>query len=125
MSVAYVGDRLYQVNLYPDGHDETFLTPIGHEIETTEKVTGKPVCRPAGTYSMLVVFLDWGNLGVTGQGALAALEHATKDVNAACAVYATRAGLSQPFFALRTTGPSSPLFPTYLGISSPAPRSGL
>ena len=104
VSVAYIADRLYQINLYPDGHSEAYLTPIGHEIETDRKVTGKPVCWPAGTYSLLVVFLDWGNLGVTREEALAALEQATTGVNAAYAASATQAGLSQPIFALRTTG---------------------
>ncbi len=104
VSVAYIGDRLYQINLYPDGHSEAYLTPIGHEIQTDRKVTGKPVCWPAGTYSMLVVFLDWGNLDVTREEALGALEQATAAVNAAYDASATQAGLSQSIFALRTTG---------------------
>jgi hypothetical protein len=105
VSVAWVGDVMYQVNLYPDGTIQTFATSLklGARPPGTAPYDQTPACRPAGTRTMLVVLLDYGNLGVPRDEVLADLQEASAEVNAAYARYATAAGLAQPIFQIDPT----------------------
>ncbi len=89
VSTAWLGNSLYQVYLYPDGHTDAYANPIGSDqvniAPSGEKIL--PVCKPAGTYSMLVVFIDYGNLDVSAEEVKSDLQQATNEVNTAYAVY--------------------------------------
>jgi len=106
VSVAYVGDVLYQVNLYPEGNVQTFATilKVGAKPPPGVKYDSSPAFRPTGTLTMLVVLLDYGNLGVTKEEALESLRQATASVNAEYARYSTAAGLANPVLQLDVTG---------------------
>jgi hypothetical protein len=105
VSTAWVGDMLYQVNLYPDGSVRTFATilKLGAKPPGAFKYDETPACRPAGKRTMLVVLLDYGNLGVTKDEALADLRQAEADTNAAYARYSSATGLAEAVFQIETT----------------------
>ena len=64
ISTAYIGNEFYEVEIYPDGHTAAYVNPIfpNTNVDLKNSYFKEPVCRPAGVYSMLVVFLDFGNL---------------------------------------------------------------
>lgn len=104
VSVAYVGDVMYQVDLFGDDHLETravalsprAIAPVGAKLGDTVYL------KPAGTYRMLVVFVDYGNLGVSRAEAQEALRRATADVNAMFADRSRAVGLSKPILRIDT-----------------------
>ncbi len=104
VSVAYVGDVMYQVDLFGDDHVETravalssrATAPVGAKLGDTVYL------RPAGTYRMLVVFVDYGNLGVGRASVQEALARATADVNAMFADRSRAVGLSKPILRIDT-----------------------
>jgi len=89
VSTAYVGGRLHQIDLYPDGRVEAFSTTAG---------------RPAGTCSPLVVFLDHGSLDLDPGSVLVALSEATDAANRAHGAYPIRNGSDEPILRLETEG---------------------
>ena len=114
VSVAWIGDLLYQVNLYPDGNIQTAATALTAAARrpAAGQYDSNVAARPAGVLRILVVLLDYGNLGVTRAELLDALRAAQDQVNAQYAAYASAAGVARPFFTIETT-------PVYL---SPAPN---
>ena len=64
ISTAYIGDEFYEVEVFPDGHSDTYISPVfpNTSVDFNHSLFKEPVCRPSGVYSMLVVFLDFGNL---------------------------------------------------------------
>lgn len=106
VSTAYIGNNLYEVDLFPDGHTEAWTSPVfpNTSVDLKNSLWKDPVCRPAGEYSMLVVFLDFGNLGVAGDQSLADLEAATAETNAAYAAFPSAGSGSAPILQVRTTG---------------------
>ena len=106
VSTAYIGNDMYEVDAYADGHMESWTTPIfpNTNVDFKNSLWKDPVCRPAGEYSMLVVFLDFGNLGVAGDQSLADLQAATAETNAAYAAFPSAGPVSAPILQVRTTG---------------------
>jgi hypothetical protein len=106
VSTAYINNVLYDVELFPDGHVETWATPVfpNTNVDLKTSYFKVPVCRPAGVYSMLVVFLDFGNLKVGKDELLADLASATADVNARYAAYPSAGPGSAPILQIHTTG---------------------
>lgn len=106
ISTAYIGNKLYQVNRSPDGTTQTFLLHIYPDLTpNAEKGYSEgPMCRPAGIYSILVVFLDYQNLGVGQPEVLADLKTATETVNAEYAAYPRGPSDPSPILQLQTTG---------------------
>jgi hypothetical protein len=106
VSTAYIGNVLYDVELFADGHVETWATPVfpNTTVDLKQSYFKEPVCRPAGVYSMLVVFLDFGNLGVGKDELLADLASATADANARYASYPSDGSGSAPILQIHTTG---------------------
>ena len=106
VSTAYVGNMLYDVELFADEHVETWATPVfpNTTVNLTKSYFKEPVCRPAGVYSMLVVFLDFGNLKVGKDEILADLASATADANARYAAYPSAGSGSAPILQIHTTG---------------------
>ncbi len=103
-SNVYLGARDYQINLYPDGTYLTWNYPLGHIDYAIDKegAVMVAVCKPVGEYSMLVVFVDYGNLGVSAEDAILALQQATDLTNASFGQYTTNTGA--PILQLRTEG---------------------
>ena len=106
VSTAYIGNVLYDVELFADGHVATWATPVfpNTNVELKQSYFKEPVCRPAGVYSMLVVFLDFGNLKVGKDELLADLASATTDANARYAAYPSAGSGSAPILQIQTTG---------------------
>jgi hypothetical protein len=108
VSVAYVGNYLYEIGLFDDGRVETSMSPL-------ESIYGESLrCRPAGHYRMLVVVVDFGNTIVTREAALDAVQAAGERANQWHADYAAAHGLSEPIITLDVTG-------AYIEPPAPAP----
>ncbi len=106
VSTAYIKNVLYDVEVSSDGKVETWATPVfpNTNVDLTKSYYKEPVCRPAGVYSMLVVFLDFGNLTVGKDELLADLASATADANARYAAYPSAGPGSAPILQIQTTG---------------------
>jgi hypothetical protein len=117
VSTAYIGNVLYDVELFADGHVETWATPVfpNTAVDLKTSYFKEPVCRPAGNYSMLVVFLDFGNLKVGKDELLADLASATADANARYAAYPSAGPGSAPILQIQTTGVVIPVPPEVKG----------
>jgi hypothetical protein len=86
VSTAWIGSRFYQIDLFPDGHDESWSAPVG-SAAPDGKTQALPICRPGGVLTLLAVFLDYGNLGVTAADVLTAFDAATRRLNEIYASY--------------------------------------
>jgi hypothetical protein len=111
VSTAFIGNKLYQVYRNPDGSVETYKFSVYPDLTPNpyKGFAGGPVCRPSGGYSMLVVFVDYGNLGMKAADVLADLQAATAAVNAAYAAYPRGPADSTPILQLQTTGAVIPV----------------
>jgi len=76
ISVAYVANRLYHVELLDDGTVYTYTRWLN-----SEDSGGASNCRPAGHYRILVTFVDYGNTGITQEQAFAAVAPAVERTN--------------------------------------------
>jgi hypothetical protein len=103
ISVAYVADTFYEVDVYDDRTD-VWTTPLfpNTNLDVKRSLTSAPYCRPAGVYKMLVVFLDYGNLNIQREEVLSDLAAATALANRAYAQYKSPGAV--PIFQLQTTG---------------------
>ncbi len=106
ISTAYIGDEFYEVEVFPDGHSENYINPISPNtrIDFKKSLFKEPVCRPSGVYSMLVVFLDYGNLAVGKDEVLTALETAAGTVNGDYAAFPSAGPGSAPILQIHPTG---------------------
>ncbi|MGB7540315.1 MAG: hypothetical protein WBM17_17365 [Anaerolineales bacterium] len=106
ISTAYIGDEFYEVEVFPDGHSENYINPIfpNTNIDFKKSLFKEPVCRPAGVYSMLVVFLDFGNIAAGKDEILSDLEAAAATVNGDYAAYPSAGPGSAPILEIRPTG---------------------
>ena len=106
VSAAYIGKMLYEIDSYPDGHVETYATPTDPNVVVDLKTSyyKEPVCKPAGTYTMLVVFLDFGNLTFTPDQLMADLSQAPATVNREDAAYTVAGPGSAPILQIQTKG---------------------
>jgi hypothetical protein len=99
VSTAYIGDTQYEIDLFDDGTSTTFTRPICHATADYA-----PIGRPAGSYRMLVVFVDYGNIGISESEALQALAASTEAYNRFWLQQANAAGVSTPILQIKTTG---------------------
>jgi hypothetical protein len=106
VSTAFVGGYLYEIDVRPDGTIDSYQSPVypNQKVDFAKAISKTPICKPAGVYSMLVVFLDFGNLGVSKNNLLEDLRIATDSVNHAYAAYPSAGPGSAPILQLRTTG---------------------
>jgi hypothetical protein len=79
VSAAWIADTLYEIHLYDDLRDVSTRRPVNRAQEGD--MPGEPVTRPAGTYKMLVVFVDYEDSGITEPEAMSALSEAAADAN--------------------------------------------
>jgi hypothetical protein len=91
ISVAYVADTLYHVELLDDGTVYTRTSWLN-----SEDSGGASNCRPAGHYRLLVAFVDYGNTGITQEQAFAAVAPAVERTNQDYAAHAAALGLAEP-----------------------------
>jgi hypothetical protein len=99
VSVAYIADKMYELDLFDDGTSRAVSRPIGHRIPGDD-----PMCRPAGEYEMLFVFVDYHNTGVTEENAMQALVEAEAKYNDFYLQQALAAGSSEPILQVHVTG---------------------
>jgi len=110
VSTAYIGDYFYQVDLFPDGRVEAFSRSIPNDLGVPPALSADPkeqaltACRPAGTYRLLFVFLDYGNLGLTEADVSSALRSATDEINALFTRLSAAAGEKSPILQMETVG---------------------
>ena len=99
VSAAYVGNYLYEVGMFDDGRTDSIYFEVNRP-----SAGGMVMCRPAGSYRMLVVFVDYGNTDITQAGALNALQTGAEAANMRYADYAAQHGLTAPILSLDVTG---------------------
>jgi hypothetical protein len=105
VSTAYIGKYYYEIYVYPDGKTDSHKEPLYPNQELLPKSWFKqPVCRPAGTYSILVVFVDYGNISYPKEALMDNLQAATTMVNAADNAYHSGLPGYAPILTLKTTG---------------------
>jgi hypothetical protein len=88
VSAAYIGDKMYEVSIFDNG----FAGGMAYHLDSGEN----GFCRPAGTYSMLVVFVDYGNTGVDINLGPGAMEAWRQHANQVWAEYSSAIGLAEP-----------------------------
>ena len=109
-SAVFYKDWFINVSLYPDGREVDYAYPLNYPaaepLSDRMKPGNKliPMCRPRGVIKMLVVFVDYQNLGVTQVGALASLTEAVNQINARYVEAAQAVGLIDPILQLEATG---------------------
>ncbi|MGA3058076.1 MAG: hypothetical protein ABSE70_08615 [Candidatus Limnocylindrales bacterium] len=93
IGAAYYKGTRYYVQVFDDGHVEWSNGPYADPAHrsTTGAYT---YCRPAGTYRVLVVFVDYGNTGTVKQDALAKVPVVVAWLNGLYADFATGQGFS-------------------------------
>ena len=109
ISAAYIGGQFYTLKLFDDRH----VGSSSNEMNQPNTV-GNPTCRPAGTYRILVVFVDYGNTGISRDTALNTLQTGAAAINAQYVDFAKQHGLATPILQLQVTG----------AYVSPAPAPG-
>lgn len=90
-SAAYIGDKLYTVNIFEDGTVEAYSTDLN---------TGEGICRPIGKHAMLVVFVDYGNTSLDPASGIPSMEKWQAEANRRWAEYSTSVGLTEPIFQI-------------------------
>lgn len=106
ISAAYIGGQFYTLHLFDDRHVGSDSSPLNQPA--TE---GSPTCRPAGKYRILVVFVDYGNTGISREMALNSLQTGTAAINAQYADFAKQHSLATPILQLQVTGAYVSLHP--------------
>jgi hypothetical protein len=95
VSVAYIGNDQYEIDIYPDGREETLTRAIAYEDGYSA-----PICRPTGDHSMLVVLVDYGNTGISQEQASEAILSAAEFYNERYEELSERLGASGPLLQI-------------------------
>jgi hypothetical protein len=98
VSVVYLGDHDYEIDLMDDGSVQTTRMAVNHA-----EAGLATICRPMGILKMLVVFVDYGNTGIAQDQAFAALSAAQSESANWHQAYAAAHGLSAPLLQINTT----------------------
>lgn len=99
ISAAYIGGQFYTLHLFDDRHVGSYSAPLNQPVSG-----GSPTCRPAGTYRILVLFVDYGNTGISRETALNTLQTGTATINAQYVDFAKQHGIATPILQLQVTG---------------------
>ena len=124
-SAIYFEDWFISISLYSDGSEAVFAYPLNHAdpnahpdfIDPNEKAGSIHLCRPRGTIKLLVVFVDYQNLGVSQAEAFTALAQAVGQINGRYAEASRAVGVSTPILQIEATGafiPPPPAMPNNL-----------
>jgi len=100
VSVAYIGDMLYRIDLFDDGTTSVIGRPLNH----MDLSGWMPICRPTGDYQFLVIFVDYGNTGLTQEDVLSVLDMAAAEYNQVFMDLSVAQGLDSPILHVETTG---------------------
>ncbi len=98
VSVVYLGDHDYEIDLMDDGSVQTARMAVNHA-----EAGLATICRPMGILKILVVFVDYGNTGISQDQAFAALAAAQSQSANWHQAYAAAHGLSAPLLQINTT----------------------
>jgi hypothetical protein len=93
-SAYYKGTRYY-VQVFDDGHVEWSNGPYSDPAHRSA-TDAYAYCRPAGTYRVLVVFVDYGNTGTVKADALAKVPVVAAWLNGLYSNFATSQGFASP-----------------------------
>ena len=86
-SAIYYKDWFINVSIYPDGREVHYAYPLNYsdpyDASSPIKPVDKPIpmCRPSGTIKLLVVFVDYQNLGLNQQEVSDALVQTVGQIN--------------------------------------------
>jgi hypothetical protein len=86
-SAVYLDDKIFLVNIFDDGT---------MDARSYDLNVGGEYCRPAGKYSLLVVFVDYGNTGLDPAAGNPSMEKWQTEANHRWAEYSTSVGLAEP-----------------------------
>ena len=110
-SAIYYQDWFIHVSIYPDGREVHYAYPLNDSVPDPastfiEKPGDKPIpmCRPSGTIKLLVVFVNYQNLGVTQQESLDALAQTVDQINGRYVEASQAVGLQTPILQIQATG---------------------
>ena len=92
VSAAYIGEKMYEVSIFDNG----FAGGMAYDLSTGDN----GFCRPAGNYSMLAIFVDYGNTGLDPAAGAAPLEEWRQHANQVWAEYAASIGLTEPILQI-------------------------
>ena len=98
LSAAYIENMEYTIDVFDDGRIES--RAINLKGQSGEGGS----CRPSGRYRMLVVFVDYGNTGITKEQAQLALLKAQAVNNNLNTLYSRAHGLTTPILQVELTG---------------------
>ena len=112
VSAIYYKDLFISISLYTDGTEAVSAYPVNHAdpgkyvgiIDPNSKSGGITMCRPSGIIKLLVVFVDYQNLGVTQPEAFDALAQAVAQINGRYAEASRAVGQTSPILQLQATG---------------------
>ena len=109
-AALYYKDWFINISIYPDGREVDYAYPLNYSnpapLSAFMKPGGKliPMCRPSGLIKMLVVFVDYQNLGVTQKEALDSLTESVNQINRRYVEASQAVGLQSPILQLQATG---------------------
>jgi hypothetical protein len=98
VSAAYIGDYDYEIDIMDDGSVTINRMAVNHAESGLATI-----CRPTGTLDMLVVFVDYGNSGISQAQAFSAVSSAQSQSASWHQAYAASHGLSSPLLQIQTT----------------------
>jgi hypothetical protein len=109
VTAIYYQNWIIEIALYPDGREAAHAYPLNSSAPAGPNYLGpgdKPIatCRPSGTIRMLIVFVDYGNLGVTQSEAFDTLNRVGSRLNTVYSEVSRAGGVSTPILQLQITG---------------------
>lgn len=96
VSAAYIGNRLYEIDLFDDGHVES----DGAYVNAPDPQGYSSHCAPKGIYRILVVIVDYHNTGFTYEQVRQSLMEGVTHLNQRYADYSSSIGLASPIFSM-------------------------
>jgi len=96
VSTAYIGNRLYEIDIFDDGQ----VTAASYAVNSDE---GGGFCRPFGKIRMLAVIVDYGNTGLDPTDAEAALRAGLNETQEYWVDYSRQIGLPAPLLEVELT----------------------
>jgi hypothetical protein len=98
IGAAYYQGTRYYVSIFDDGHVEWATGPYSDPAHRRSDVY---MCRPAGAFKVLVVFVDYGNTGTVKADTLAQVPVVVTWLNGLYKGFATSQGFSSPLMSVQ------------------------
>ncbi len=116
IGAAYYMGMRYYVSIFDDGHVEWQNGPYADPAHRSANVY---MCRPAGSFKVLVVFVDYGNTGIAKSDAMAAVQPVVTWLNGLYAGFASSQGFG-PFMTVSADGAWVSAPPVHDALLTPA-----